>query len=94
MDNSNDNAIASLEVAKLVEHTIFWFEERMEVLNDIIEAKGTVVLSSDNGEESELNEEQSSAFRAGIATAISLIGAFPLSLDRPTDSIDLDHLKA
>ncbi len=41
-----------------------------------------------------LNDEQSVAFKAGISTAISLIGKFPLSLDRTVNPIDLDDLEA
>ena len=40
-----------------------------------------------------LNDEQSVAFKAGISTAISLIGKFPLSLDRTVNPIDLDDLE-
>lgn len=95
MDNlENDTVSASMDVAKLVEDTIFWFEQRIEMLNDIIEAEGTVVLASSQGTDKELNDEQSRAFRAGLATAISIIGTFPLSLDRPTYSLDIDELKA
>ena len=38
--------VAPLEVAKLVEDAIFWFEQRIETLNDIAECKGGVVLAS------------------------------------------------
>ncbi|WP_244939733.1 hypothetical protein [Acinetobacter guerrae] len=76
--------VAPIEVAKLVEDAIFWFEQRIEALNDIVESEGHVILASQNGSESKMNAEQSTAFRAGIATAISIIGKFPLSLDRPT----------
>jgi len=86
--------VAPLEVAKLVEDAIFWFEQRIETLNDIAECKGDVVLASTNGEESKLNDEQSRAFKAGIKTAISIIGEFPLSLDRPTKQFDVDDLEA
>ena len=86
--------VAPLEVAKLVEDAIFWFEQRIETLNDIAECKGGVVLASTNGEESKLNDEQSRAFKAGIKTAISIIGEFPLSLDRPTKQFDVNDLEA
>ena len=82
--------VAPIEVAKLVEDTIFWFEQRMEMLNDIVESEGYVVLASANGEDKKMNDEQSEAFRTGIATAIGIIGKFPLSLDRPTDSFDVN----
>ena len=94
MDNSNDNAIASLEVAKLVEDTVFWFEERIEILNDIVESEGQVVLASKTGEDRNLDDKQSAAFRSGIATAIGILGKFPLSLDRPVNPINLDDFKA
>jgi hypothetical protein len=86
--------VAPLEVAKLVEDAIFWFEQRIETLNDIAECKGGVVLAPTNGEESKLNDEQSRAFKAGIKTATSIIGEFPLSLDRPTKQFDVDDLEA
>lgn len=95
MDNvENDTASVSVDVAKLVEDTIFWFEQRIEMLNDIIEAEGTVVLASQKGTDTELNDEQSRAFKAGLATAISIIGTFPLSLDQPTYSLDIGELEA
>ncbi|AUT33940.1 hypothetical protein BFR69_00865 [Acinetobacter pittii] len=94
MSNTQDKtACADLDVAKLVEDTIFWFEQRMETLNDIANSEGNVVLASGDAEK-ELNDEQSHAFKAGISTAISLIGKFPLSLDRPVNPIDLDDLEA
>ena len=86
--------VAPLEVAKLVEDAIFWFEQRIETLNDIVECEGNVVLASNNGEEKKLNDEQSRAFKAGISTAISIIGKFPLSLDRSTKQFNVDDLKA
>ncbi len=86
--------VAPLEVAKLVEDAIFWFEQRIETLNDIVECEGNVVLASNNGEETKLNDEQSRAFKAGISTAISIIGKFPLSLDRSTKQFNVDDLKA
>lgn len=58
--------VAPIEVAKLVEDAIFWFEQRIETLNDIVECEGNVVLASNNGEETKLNDEQSRAFKAGI----------------------------
>ena len=85
--------VAPLEVAKLVEDAIFWFEQRIETLKDIIECEGRVVLASSNGEDTRLNDEQSAAFKAGISTAISLIGKFPLSLDRAVKSFDIDDLE-
>ena len=81
-------------MAKLVEDAIFWFEQRIETLNDIVECKGNVVLASNNGEETKLNDEQSRAFKAGISTAISIIGKFPLSLDRSTKQFNVDDLEA
>lgn len=86
--------VAPLEVAKLVEDAIFWFEQRIETLNDIVECEGNVVLASNNGEETKLNDEQSRAFKAGISTAISIIGKFPLSLDRSTKQFNVDDLEA
>ena len=86
--------VAPIEVAKLVEDAIFWFEQRIGALNDITECEGTVVLASKNGEETKLNDEQSRAFKAGIKTAISIIGEFPLSLDRPTKQFDVNDLEA
>ena len=86
--------VAPLEVAKLVEDAIFWFEQRIDTLNDIVECEGNVVLASNNGEETKLNDEQSRAFKAGISTAISIIGKFPLSLDRSTKQFNVDDLKA
>ena len=86
--------VAPLEVAKLVEDAIFWFEQRIETLNDIVECEGNVVLASNNGEETKLNDEQSRAFKAAISTAISIIGKFPLSLDRSTKQFNVDDLEA
>lgn len=86
--------VASLEVAKLVEDAIFWFEERIETLNDLANSKEPIVLASGNKKDLELTDEQSRAFKAGIATAIKIIGEFPLSLDRPTSSIDLNIFEA
>ena len=86
--------VAPLEVAKLVEDAIFWFEQRIETLNDIVQCEGNVVLASNNGEETKLNDEQSRAFKAGISTAISIIGKFPLSLDRSTKQFNVDDLEA
>lgn len=95
MDNSQEQTVcAPLDVAKLVEDTVFWFEQRIEALNDIVESEGQVVLASKSGEDKKLDDGQSAAFRAGIATAISIIGKFPLSLDRPVNSIDLDAFEA
>jgi hypothetical protein len=65
----------------------------METLNDIANSEGNVVLASGDAEK-KLNDEQSHAFKAGISTAISLFGKFPLSLDRPVNPIDLDDLEA
>ncbi|HGH3665251.1 TPA: hypothetical protein ACJK7M_001132 [Acinetobacter baumannii] len=94
MSNSKEQtACATLDVAKLIEDTVFWFEQRMETLNDIADSEGNVVLAGEGGEK-ELNDEQSRAFKAGISTAISLIGKFPLSLDRSVNPIDLDDLEA
>ncbi|EHU1446253.1 hypothetical protein A1Z84_RS14440 [Acinetobacter baumannii] len=94
MSNTQDKtACADLDVAKLVEDTIFWFEQRMETLNDIAGSVGNVVLAGEGGEK-ELNDAQSLALKAGISTAISLIGKFPLSLDRSVNPIDLDDLEA
>lgn len=85
MDTQNTNtAFASMDVAKIVEDSIFWFEQRIEMLNDILEAKGTIVLANPDGTDLKLNDEQSVAFRAGMATAKSILGEFPLSLYRPT----------
>ena len=81
-------------MAKLVEDAIFWFEQRIETLNDIVECEGNVALASNNGEETKLNDEQSRAFKAGISTAISIIGKFPLSLDRSTKQFNVDDLEA
>ena len=86
--------VAPLEVAKLVEDAIFWFEQRIETLYDIVQCEGYVVLASNNGEEKKLNDEQSRAFKAGISTAISIIGKFPLSLDRSTKQFNVDDLEA
>lgn len=94
MSNQKDQtACATLDVAKLVEDTVFWFEQRIETLTDIVNCEGNVVLAGEGGEK-ELNDEQSVAFKAGISTAISLIGKFPLSLDRTVNPIDLDDLEA
>ncbi|WP_446906225.1 hypothetical protein [Acinetobacter baumannii] len=94
MSNQKEQtAFADLNVAKLVEDTVFWFEQRIETLNDIVNCDGNVVLASEGGEK-KLNDEQSVAFKAGISTAISLIGKFPLSLDRTVNQIDLDDLEA
>ncbi|HEN9526049.1 TPA: hypothetical protein ACRZR3_001255 [Acinetobacter baumannii] len=94
MNNSQEQTVsATQDIAKLVEDTIFWFEQRMETLNDIADCEGNVVLAGEGGEK-ELNDEQSRAFKAGISTAISLIGKFPLSLDRAVNPIDLDDLEA
>lgn len=82
--------VAPIEVAKLVEDAIFWFEQRMEMLNDIVESEGYVVLAIADGDDKKMNDEQSAAFRAGIATAMSIIGKFPLSLDRSTSSFDVN----
>lgn len=89
----NQTACAPLDVAKIVEDAIFWFEQRIETLNDIVGAEGTVVLASKNGEDKTLNDEQSIAFKAGVATAISIIGKFPLSLDQSVNPIDIDDLE-
>ena len=86
--------VAPLEVAKLVEDAIFWFKERIETLNDLANSKEPIVLASGNKKDLELTDEQSRAFKAGIATAIKIIGEFPLSLDRPTSSIDLNIFEA
>ncbi|MER8256021.1 hypothetical protein ABS250_16730 [Acinetobacter nosocomialis] len=94
MNNSQEQTVsATQDITKLVEDTIFWFEQRMETLNDIADCEGNVVLAGEGGEK-ELNDEQSRAFKAGISTAISLIGKFPLSLDRSVNPIDLDDLEA
>ncbi|MBN6515525.1 hypothetical protein JZM36_01470 [Acinetobacter pittii] len=94
MSNQKEQtAFADLNVAKLVEDTVFWFEQRIETLNDIVNCDGNVVLASEGGEK-KLNDEQSVAFKAGISTAISLIGKFPLSLDRTVNPIDFDDLEA
>ncbi|KQD49268.1 hypothetical protein ECE07_03740 [Acinetobacter pittii] len=94
MSNQKEQtAFADLNVAKLVEDTVFWFEHRIETLNDIVNCDGNVVLAGEGGEK-KLNDEQSVAFKAGISTAISLIGKFPLSLDRTVNPIDLDDLEA
>ncbi|WP_151789987.1 hypothetical protein [Acinetobacter junii] len=82
--------VAPIEVTKLVEDAIFWFEQRMELLNDIIESEGCVVLAKAGSDDKKMNDDQSAAFRAGIATAISIIGKFPLSLDRSTSSFDVN----
>lgn len=92
MDDST--AYAPIEAAKIIEDTIFWFEQRIEALNDITECEGRVVLGSKNGEDIKLNDEQSQAFKAGVRTAISIIGKFPLSLDRPVNPIDLNDFEA
>lgn len=85
--------IAPLEVAKLVEDAIFWFEERIETLNDLAESKEPIVLASGSKKDLKMTDEQSRAFKAGIATAIKIIGEFPLSLDRSTKQFDIDDLK-
>ncbi|WPO67594.1 hypothetical protein SDC64_01195 [Acinetobacter haemolyticus] len=82
--------VAPIEVAKLVEDAIFQFEQRIEMLNDIVESEGYVVLASTDGDDKAMNDEQSAAFRAGVATAIRIIGKFPLTLDRPTSSFDVN----
>lgn len=92
MDTQTESA--SIEVAKLVEDTIFWFEQRIETLNDIADCEANVILASTNGEESKLNDEQSRAFKAGIKTAISIIGKFPLSLEHSTKQFNVDDFEA
>lgn len=89
-----DTQTAPIEVAKLVEDTIFWFEQRIETLNDIADCEENVVLASTNGKESKLDDDQSRVFKAGIKTAISIIGKFPLSLDRSTKQFNVDDLEA
>lgn len=90
MDTRTESA--PIEIAELVEDAIFWFEQRLEALNDIVESKGVVVLASNADDENkiELDEKQSAAFRTGVSTAIRIIGKFPLSLDRPTRSFDFN----
>jgi hypothetical protein len=41
-----------------------------------------------------MNDDQSRAFKAGVKTALSIIGEFPLSLDRPTKQFDVNDLEA
>lgn len=86
--------VAPLEVAKLVEDAIFWFKERIETLNDLANSKEPIVLASGNKKDLELTDEQSRAFKVGIATAIQIIGEFPLSLDRPTKQFEIGDLEA
>ncbi|WP_336939197.1 hypothetical protein [Acinetobacter modestus] len=93
MGNSNLNQTESvpLEVAEIIEKTIFWFEGRIEILKDISESEGNVILASRLGEK-KLNDEQSTAFKSGIATAIELIGKFPMSLDGLVNPINPNDL--
>ncbi len=51
MSNQKEQtAFADLNVAKLVEDTVFWFEQRIETLNDIVNCDGNVVLAGEGGE--------------------------------------------
>jgi hypothetical protein len=43
--------VASIEVAKLVEDAIFWFEERTELLSDIAECEGNITLANNAGDD-------------------------------------------
>ncbi|WOE42917.1 hypothetical protein [Acinetobacter chinensis] len=86
--------VAPIEVAKLVEDAIFWFEQRIDTLSDIAESKENIVIAKSIGDNLELTPEQSRAFKAGIATAIQIIGEFPLSVDRPTKQFEISDLEA
>lgn len=95
MDNSQTKTASCFQpdVAKIVEDAIFWFEDRIETLNDLSESKGRIVLAQENNEDIKLNDDESRGFKAGVATAISILGRFPLSLDGTVDSIDLNDLE-
>ena len=82
------NQIILDEVAEMVQESIDWFDERMNQLKEIAQCSEQVVIARSDGAQTELTEEQSRVFKAGIATAISLIGDFPLKLEQLAEEND------
>lgn len=94
MENSLKKTASCVQsdVAKIIEDAIFWFEDRIETLNDLASSKEGIVIAIKGADDIKLSDEESRAFKAGITIAINIIGKFPLSLDGTVESIDLDDL--
>lgn len=80
------------DAAKMIQDTIFWYEDRIETLKSLAESKNLIVLASEDGENVKFDEEQSVIFKAALQTAITLMGEFPLALDQPLASINVNKL--
>lgn len=92
MDNQELSSFVPPEAAKMIQDAVFWYEQRTGTLADIAGCDGQVVLASSGHENIEFDSGQSAAFRAGIKTALSILGEFPLKLDKPITDIDVTGL--
>lgn len=81
------------EVVGIIQNAIDWFDDRITSLKQIADSdSGKIILAKNNDSpEIELTDEQAKGFRAGVSTAISILGKFPISLSPSSNDDPLDE---
>lgn len=69
------------EVQKIITDTINWYESQVQQINEVIDSEHDLTICGDGGFEKSLTTEESRIFRAGMVTALDLLGDFPLQIE-------------